>query len=263
MVAIVLKSSDYLTYPDAIASPIALLNEEKESQDLLKKVAFLHGCIQLDVSSSFPQEICWVPQRKRVEISASFAEKSLGTFLPAVIFELSNASRDEQFSELDKAVVSKKCLKERYITAVERFEHKSQLETSEIVQAFVNDDKLPQESDYRVVMDDFDSFYLFQQFDGHTRKVEEEYHRLNPSGSEEVYRGTLAQAADEYEEEVMKMIFSYKIGLLFADQTQLGRLMKTINTFERIIQNKTSKSAFDKQLLLNIQTLFSKEKDVK
>jgi hypothetical protein len=259
MAATVLSSSSYLTYPDAIASPIALLNEEDEAQELLEKVASLHGSIQLDVSSSFPQEICWVPQKKKIEISASFAGKPIKTFLPAVIFELSNASRDVQFSELDKAVISKKCSKEQYITAVERCEHESLLETSEIVQAFVHNDKLPQESDYRVVMDDFDSFYLFQQFNGHTKQVEKEYHHLNPLGREEMYRGTLAQAADTYEEEIVKMIFSYKIGLLFADQTQLGRLLKSISGFQKVLESKASKSAFDRQLLLNIQTLFPKD----
>jgi len=131
------------------------------------------------------------------------------------------------------------------------------LETSGIVQSFVNNGKLPQESDYRVVMDDFDSFYLFQQFDGHTKQVEEEYHRLNPLGSEEVYQGTLAQAANEYEEELVKMVFSYKVNALFAEETQLGRLMKSISDFQRALECNASKSDFDKQLLLNIQTLFS------
>jgi len=70
MAAPALKTTDYLTCPDAIASPIALLNEEKDAQELLRRVAALHGRIQLDVSSSFPQEICWVPQRKRIEINA-------------------------------------------------------------------------------------------------------------------------------------------------------------------------------------------------
>lgn len=122
-------------------------------------------------SSAQPARWSWKTEEIKLHPSLEKDPEKLQFFL---IFELCNASRTHEF----KAIQASNS--EDFVEAVERIEYASLLETIRILAT----SRVP-------YLESFDEHYLFQQLQGHSARIAQEYH------PRAVYKGKISSLNDQ------------------------------------------------------------------
>lgn len=123
-------------------------------------------------------EACWNPRSRAIVLNGSH-QRSRGSLIRSILFELHNARSNEELLELQRQAAQGELSKESFVEAVETIEYGNVLETSRMLEEGIAMNIFPRDADYPIEMG-FREHYMLQQLTGHSQQIARSYDALCP-----------------------------------------------------------------------------------
>lgn len=153
-----------------LSQPINLLYRLNETSQLLQKVES-EGKLTIKTShfGSNTSNAAWFPSQRAIYLN--FAnQRTLGSIICSIVFELHNALSDKQFDCYDQLALTGKITKEQYIRAIEYIEYVNACSAAHMLEKGVRQGIFPQDARWPIAPN-FEEHLYIQKMAGHSSVI--------------------------------------------------------------------------------------------
>lgn len=171
-------------YSSELQKVVKAVEKLPAARDLIERVQS-EGGVSVAVSrrNNLNFSAYWESQSRQITLNLSY-QRSFGTLIRSLLFELHNAASNSQFEELYRRAMSGTISREQYILGMERIEYSNCLKTSELLRQGIKLGIFPAGVDW-YIPSSFQRHYEIQCSGGHAQYHGRNYDRMSPR------RGTL------------------------------------------------------------------------
>ena len=182
-------------YPVEIEGDLQLLCSQDKTQRFIQKITDTIGKIGVEYAIGLDKG-SWVPDLKVIHLNPQLciggirSREQHSNVVATLLFELCNATHQEQLKSIYEHAVQGHLDKERYVRSIEEVEYASAKEASALIGDLVNRGSVVKNCHFHQCFDDFSLFYLWEQLNGHSTAVAAQYDALFKDHPSLSYQGT-------------------------------------------------------------------------
>jgi hypothetical protein len=165
-----------------------LIQNLPEARQLIQSIE-KEGSVKIEILN-LPQEsfdAFWDGGRRTIRVNAGKNEK-LGVLICSILFELHNASTNQQLKKMTTLAANGMISKDQYVESIERMEHENAIKTCALLNKGISINLFPPEA-YWPILPDFEDHYKIQQIHGHSAWIAAQYDSISPRRN--AYMGTI------------------------------------------------------------------------
>jgi hypothetical protein len=209
------EADQFSNYPPQFAAVIESIHRLPEARELIKRTqqeGEIKVAINTTIAGSF--DAYWEANSRTILVNAQ-KNRSKGSLICSILFELHNASTDTTLSRLIERASRGEIDKETYVQAVEQMEHTNALNTIALLKKGVAKGIFPSNTRWPIFYN-FINHYQVQQLQGHSQWLAAQYDQIAPKGtSRHPFKGTIPhlEHLNEQDKRDLLLYLSYKDNL--------------------------------------------------